>query len=195
MLKRPSSERVRCMSFLGLRRWWRGPRTIGFSESCIPAVRFDPARVTADVENEIRWQIDIAPEVRPDQRDAMFKLMLATVRQGRNLGGFVAGAKRLGMIHGDAARLARRIHNVASELTQHNEWERLGIRQARWLFLGAVHADPHQERSHQAANGKVRHYVASAPSRWRTSSPTMAGIRASNTSIKCACPTRHTRTK
>lgn len=122
----------------------------------IPTVRFDPSRVTDTVVDNIAatlTELNIVPE---RHWDAVFKTTVASVKRGRDLAMMCRALKGIGVSKRDAEHAARLVHCRASAIMKIDEWTRLGIAEAKWLWPGVdcILSDPDDVRGHREANGK-----------------------------------------
>jgi uncharacterized protein with gpF-like domain len=129
-------------------------------------VKFDPQRVTAEVEAEIRAVINGTPEIPESEQENVYKGALAGVRRGGDLHTISQALSAIPGVtipKGRVGAICRLIDRRASALMDRDRQGSLGITEAKWMYSGApcyenyrtaTDEDRARDTAHRAANGQ-----------------------------------------
>jgi hypothetical protein len=153
------------MGFFGFfRRWSPFARLEDAESRSLPTVKFDRSQVTQAVCDEVRWQVDLLPDIDPNDRDFVYRAVLEAVLRGGDLGYSTRLLTTIGIPFGRAGQISREIGRRASWLMRQARMLNARIEYAKWLYPNAPctrsrstapdDVDAQQDRDHQAVNGK-----------------------------------------
>lgn len=139
--------------------------------TAIPTIKFDGSRVTEEVKDGLRRDIQNIPDIDRDKIDEIYKTAVIAAMRGRDLG-LLCGAiydlhdgRLTRKRSGDISRL---LIDRASVVINNNRMTEIGIDEAIWVYSGAPcrenmkspsPKDLSRDAAHKAANGQ-RYQIA-----------------------------------
>jgi len=132
----------------------------------LPTVKFDPSRVTSDVQAAVKARVEQIAGLDPSNFQNIYEASLRSVSAGRDLATLYVALLALsieGMNKKRAKAVALHINNVATAVMAHQRQKEMGVTHAVWLYSGApcvksaaaaTPQDRQQDAAHRAANGK-----------------------------------------
>jgi hypothetical protein len=122
----------------------------------VPTVKFDPARVTDAIKEDIRESVSKIKDFGEPHFDCIYEAALRSVSRGMDAAALFNAIMDLqlpAMTKRRAGEISININRRAKALVDRNEQMAIGIKYATWNYSGAP-CHPRQDAAHRAANGK-----------------------------------------
>jgi len=121
----------------------------------MPTVKFDAARVTDEVAEDLLRNILALEDVSSEHSDSVYDAAMRAISVGGDLSALSQALVGIvGMSHRRAAAVSTALWFKASALMDRDRRRGLGIESARWRYSGAPCA-ARDDASHRAADGKA----------------------------------------
>lgn len=125
----------------------------------VPIVKFDTKRVTPAIEKMITQKIRSIRTLNPEQKETLIPAAIESVSRGRDLHVLSQAAIDIGLSQVEAAKISRKINDLATSKMNIARQLDLGITHATWAYSGAPcitkkDGSRKMDDAHKAANGQ-----------------------------------------
>jgi hypothetical protein len=127
----------------------------------LPTVRFDPQQVTETVKADLWANVQEFDDLPLGHEAEVYETALSSIQRGRDLYILSTHLIQLGVPKKRAFEISRYLNNRATSLMLIENWLKLGIDRANWLYSGApcrsgrfpTETDRQRDNAHKSANG------------------------------------------